>query len=194
MKNYQIAGQVVPAALRAANAFENSPLGAETLIQLTGILSSTIAVCGIKNQKAVRKAAVKAVPEFDSIAETFFRVTRETAVIAETACSKNYDEIAEFVTDHSEMTPTERLKLYEEISDQNTLKLHTLIKKICLAVSLISVIGCICIYFFDDDIHEQVNEDIKVFTGHAQKLWKVIQFFGKGIGKLFSIAGKLLEG
>jgi len=184
MTNYQIAGLIVPSALRAANAAGGSPLGDETLIQLSGIISSIAAVSGIDSKRAITRAAVKTAPEFKQISKAFFQAAKETPVIAKASHSKDYDEIAEFVLANPELSPKERLKLYGELYENRTAKIFEFLKKFSIVVILLSILACIGIYFLNPDAHEAVNAFFDKCRKKLSKLWKHVQRITKIIKQL----------
>ena len=190
MTNYQIAGLVVPCALRAANAAEGAPIGEETLIQLTGAISTAASVYGITSKREITKAAVKITPDFKQISKSFFLAAKETPVIAKATYSKDYEDIAGFVLQNQDLSARERLKLYGELNENKTAKAFKFLKKLCLAVILISILVCVGIYFLNPEVHDEVNSFFSKIKKHIEKKKKHVEKFIKFINL---IAGHVIK-
>ena len=114
MTQYQVASQVVSKALRLANQSAEEPIDSNTLIALSGAVSTAVCVFGHNDKKAIRKSALKITPDFKLIEKTFFTILEEAPLISELTHDKNYDRITEFILEYPELSPEERLHLYFE--------------------------------------------------------------------------------
>ena len=183
MNDYQIAGYVVSGALRAANAAENNPLDAETLIRLSGALSSAVSAYGYKEKKAILKAGMRISPDFAMIADKFFLAMQETPVIADKARSKDYESISEFILENQELSQKERLILYKEQYVPASVKFWKGFRIVCLCVTILCTLLTIGMYLFQPEVRQQFLESwndmkyqFKKTKKHAQTFLKAVKF------------------
>ncbi len=181
MNDYKIAGYIVPGALRAANAQHNAPLNTEFMIQLSSTVSSAVAAYGAGNQKAIRKAAEKCCPDFALIAEDFFLALEETPVIAQTANSKEFESIAEFVLEYKDLTPKERIQLYSEQYASNSTKLRKIFRILCLCLLVLGSVICIGMYLFQPEIRKEFLEDCRKLKERVKKIGRYAAKFMKAV-------------
>ncbi|MBR0485508.1 MAG: hypothetical protein IJJ69_12180 [Oscillospiraceae bacterium] len=183
MNDYQIAGYVVSGALRTANHAGNSPLDTETLIRLSGALSSAVSAYGYREQKAIRKAGMQISPDFADIADDFFLALKETPVIADKARSREYEKISEFVIENKELTQKERLALYKEQHVPASVKFWKSFRIVCLCVTILCTVLTIGLYLFQPEVRQQFLESwndmkyqFKKTQKHAKTFLKAIKF------------------
>ncbi len=179
MNDYKIAAYVVPGALRAANAAEENLLDASALIELSGVLSSAVSAYGYREQKAILKAALKVNPDFAQIAENFFLALKETPAIAESARSKDYEQISGFIIENKEMTARERMKFYSEQYASSGVKFWKVFRIVCLCITILCTLLTIGMYLFKPEIREQFLHDWKEMKDCAAKVKKHAKTFGK---------------
>ena len=181
MNQYQIASYVTAGALRAANQEAGQPIDAGTMITLSSTVSTAVSTYGYKNRKAIQKAARKVTPDFDSIAEDFFQALTETPVIADVTRSKEYHEISEFVIEHKDLTPKQRLNLYGEEYAPKSLKFWKMFRMVCLSLTIICVLIQIGMYVFVPEYRKQFLDSFEEMKKHAQKTAKHAKVFMKGM-------------
>lgn len=179
MKNNQIASQVVPAALRAANQAEGSPLKTKTLIQLSAAVSSAVSAHGYRNQKAIARTVLRAVPEFQQIAKVFFQLMREIPVIAHVSCSKDYEAISQFIIKNRELTPKQRLKCYEEQYASRKAKCIKICRSICRYITIICTAANICLYVFIPENRQKLLRTGEKLKKHLERIKKYIRLSAK---------------
>ncbi len=181
MNQFQIASRVVSGALRAANAAAGNPLDAETMIALSGTVSTAVSVHGEKNYKAIVKEAMKITPDFSLISEDFLLALAETPVIAEAVRAKNYEEISEFVIGNKDMSRKERFQLYADEYTPQSVKFWKGFRIVCLCITIICIIADICIYIFNPEIRKELTDKLTALKVSAKNIWKYIKKFLKAI-------------
>lgn len=181
MNDYQIAAYVVSNALRAANTVQENPLDAGVLIQLSGTVSSAVAVYGVKNRKAIRKAALQVTPDFKIIAEDFFLALKETPYIASVFRSKEYRDIAEFVIRNKHLSAKKRVQLYREQYAPKSAKFWKTFRIICLSITLICTMLNIGLILFSPERRQQFLDDWHRMKEHAAKVRKYAKTFSKAV-------------
>ena len=181
MNQFQIAAGIVPCALRAANAANENPVDAGTMIALSGALSTAVSVYGEKNRKAMIKAALQVTQDFEILAEDFFDVLEEAPAIATLARSKNYQEIAEFIIENKELSRKERFQLYADEYEAPGVKFWKGFRIVCLSLTILCAAAGLCLYFFDPERRQKFLENLEELKKRASEFRKHLAAFGKAV-------------
>ncbi|MBE6877371.1 MAG: hypothetical protein E7496_11765 [Ruminococcus sp.] len=190
MNDYQIAGYVVSGALRAANAQTDSPLDAETMIQLSGALSSAVSAYGCREQRKILKAGLHVSSDFALISDDFFLALKEVPGIADKARSKEYEAISEFVIQNKELTRKERLVLYKEQYVPASVKFWKGFRIVCLSVTILCAVLTVGMYLFNPEIRQQFLENWNAMKRQFEKTKKHAKAFGKAVKFLIHLITK----
>ncbi len=179
MNNYQIAAHVVANALYSANAMQEFPLSEETLIQLSGALSSAVLRYGATKRRKIFKSGMNVTTDFEQIASDFFMILRETPLIAEQVHTKDYAEITEFIAQNADLSPKERRNLYWEEHATSLAKFCRVMKKIYLVMIILVNAACVAMLIFQPEVREELRKYCKKMKQFAVQAMKFLVALGK---------------
>jgi len=172
MNQFQIAADIVPCALRTANAVNESPLDSGTMIALSGALSTAVSVHGETDRKAIIKAALNITQDFEQIADDFFTVLEEAPVLSDASHNKNYQEIADFILENRELDQEERFQLYAE--NAPAVKFWKGFRLACLCTVILGILFAVGAWLSDPERRKQIADTLRKIQKFLSVLWKTL--------------------